>query len=84
MIREHGLDAVHILTPPATHAGLAIQAKEAGCHIFVEKPMAISTADAADVIAAAERTNRQLCFAYMHLQACGRNGLAIDSGARDR
>jgi nucleoside-diphosphate-sugar epimerase/predicted dehydrogenase len=67
MIRELGLEAVHVLTPPATHAGLAIQAMEAGCHVFVEKPMAISTAEAADVIAAAERTNRKLCIGHNYL-----------------
>ncbi len=67
MIRELGLDAVHVLTPPATHAKLAIQAMEAGCHVFVEKPMAISTAEAADVIAAAERTGRKLCIGHNYL-----------------
>ena len=67
MIRELGLDAVHVLTPPATHAKLAIQAMEAGCHVFVEKPMAISTAEAADVIATAERTGRKLCIGHNYL-----------------
>jgi len=36
---------IHVLTPPATHAELALEAMEMGCHVFVEKPMAESTAD---------------------------------------
>ncbi|MEO8010436.1 MAG: Gfo/Idh/MocA family oxidoreductase, partial [Dokdonella sp.] len=32
--------AVHVLTPPATHAALAIEALEMGCGVLVEKPMA--------------------------------------------
>jgi predicted dehydrogenase/nucleoside-diphosphate-sugar epimerase len=36
---------IHILTPPATHAPLALQAMAMGCHVFVEKPMAETVAD---------------------------------------
>jgi predicted dehydrogenase/nucleoside-diphosphate-sugar epimerase len=36
---------IHVLTPPATHAALALEAMEMGCHVFVEKPMAESTVD---------------------------------------
>ncbi|MFQ5651313.1 MAG: Gfo/Idh/MocA family protein [bacterium] len=32
-------DAVHIVTPPPTHATLATQAIRAGCHVYVEKPV---------------------------------------------
>ena len=34
-------DVVHIVTPPATHASLAMAALRAGCHILVEKPFTI-------------------------------------------
>jgi predicted dehydrogenase/nucleoside-diphosphate-sugar epimerase len=36
---------IHVLTPPATHADVAVQAIEMGCHVFVEKPMAETVAD---------------------------------------
>jgi len=36
---------IHILTPPAHHARLALQAMDMGCHVFVEKPMAETVAD---------------------------------------
>src|ERR1700676_271148 len=35
---EEGVDVVHILTPPHTHAALAIAALNNGCHVLVEKP----------------------------------------------
>jgi 2-alkyl-3-oxoalkanoate reductase len=54
------LDAVHILTPPAFHADLAIAAMRRGCHVFVEKPMAETVADCDRMIAAARETGRVL------------------------
>ena len=37
--------AVYILTPPASHAALAMQALDMGCRVLVEKPMADSIAE---------------------------------------
>jgi len=53
-------DVVHVVTPPATHATLAVQLLEAGLHVLVEKPMALTTAEADMMVAAARRTNRYL------------------------
>jgi predicted dehydrogenase/nucleoside-diphosphate-sugar epimerase len=36
---------VHILTPPASHAKLALEALDMGCGVLVEKPMADSVAE---------------------------------------
>lgn len=36
---------IHVLTPPGSHAALAIKAMDMGCHVFVEKPMAETVAD---------------------------------------
>ena len=38
-------EVVHILTPPSTHASLALEAMDMGCHVFVEKPLAETVAD---------------------------------------
>jgi 2-alkyl-3-oxoalkanoate reductase len=35
-------NVIHILTPPASHYSLAMEALDMGCHVFVEKPMAES------------------------------------------
>jgi predicted dehydrogenase len=47
------VDAVYIAVPHHLHAPLTIQAAEAGKHIFVEKPIATTLADADAMIAAA-------------------------------
>lgn len=36
---------VHVLTPPASHASLAMQALDMGCGVLVEKPMADSVSE---------------------------------------
>ncbi|MGA3017609.1 MAG: NAD-dependent epimerase/dehydratase family protein [Bryobacteraceae bacterium] len=38
-------DVIHVLTPPATHAALVLEALDMGCHVLVEKPMAETAAD---------------------------------------
>lgn len=46
MIADAGLDAVHICTPHDLHAPMAVYALKHGVNVIVEKPMAISYADA--------------------------------------
>jgi len=48
-------DAVVITTPTFTHSFLAVTAAEAGKHIFLEKPMALTLAECDAIIAAARR-----------------------------
>ena len=57
-------DIVHVLTPPASHAALCIEAMEAGAHVYVEKPMASTVEECDRMIAAAERTGRRLCVGH--------------------
>jgi predicted dehydrogenase len=47
------VDAVVVATPSATHARLALTALRAGRHVFVEKPMATSTAECESLVDAA-------------------------------
>ncbi len=53
---ESGLDAVMVLTS-GNHAPIAIAAAQAGAHVFVEKPMALSPADGLAMIDAAEKAD---------------------------
>jgi predicted dehydrogenase len=59
-------DAVHILTPPATHASLACTALKAGCHVFVEKPMSLTVQEAGLVVAEAKH-GKILTVGHNHL-----------------
>jgi predicted dehydrogenase len=61
------IDAVYIAVPHHLHASLTIQAAEASKHILVEKPIAITLADAEAMIAAA-RANRVWLSVNFHAQ----------------
>jgi len=41
-----GANVIHVLTPPSSHAKVALAALERGCHVIVEKPVAEDVADA--------------------------------------
>jgi predicted dehydrogenase len=58
------LDAVFVLTS-GSHAPMAIAAAEAGMHVFVEKPMCLSTAEGLEMIDAARRADVRLMVGYM-------------------
>jgi len=48
------IDAVVIATPPSTHASLGLQALAAGKHVLIEKPLAITVAEARSLVEAAD------------------------------
>lgn len=58
------LNAVYVATPNPFHAGHAIAALQAGKHVMVEKPMALTLADCDRMIAAAERNRVKLMVAH--------------------
>ena len=45
LLKREQPTAVHILTHPESHVGLATAALEAGAHVFIEKPITESLAD---------------------------------------
>jgi predicted dehydrogenase len=58
MIERQRPDVIAVCTPPSLHYAQTIAALEAGCHVFLEKPMAENLAQADDIIRASERTRR--------------------------
>ena len=60
MLEKERPDLVHVLTPSGTHAAIALDALEKAPNVLVEKPMALSLADADAMIAKAERLGRRL------------------------
>lgn len=54
------IDVVCVCTPSCFHAKNAIEAMRAGKHVVLEKPMALSTADADEVIRVSQETGRLL------------------------
>ena len=53
-------EAVSVATPTVAHRAATEQALAAGCHVLVEKPMAVTVADCDAMIAAARKANRVL------------------------
>jgi predicted dehydrogenase len=49
VLADPEISSVIVATPAATHAPLARKALEAGKHVMVEKPLALSTADAVEL-----------------------------------
>jgi len=55
MITDARIDCVHILTPPDSHFSLATAALQRGVHVFLEKPMCTSAAEAEQLVQLAQR-----------------------------
>jgi predicted dehydrogenase len=58
-------DAVSINTWPDTHAAYARMALNAGAHIFIEKPLADTVAEAEDIAALAQAKGLKLVIGYI-------------------
>ena len=54
VVEDPRVDVVDITTPNALHAEMAIAAAQAGKHVYCEKPLATTSADAARIVAAVE------------------------------
>lgn len=67
MLDETQPDAVHVLTPPQTHAALTIQALEAGCHVLVEKPLCLTLEEVDSIYAAAQEAERLVSVDHTYL-----------------
>ena len=65
ILADPGIAGVVIAAPAEAHAALAIQALEAGKHVFVEKPLALTVAEAEGVLAAAETAGRILMVGHL-------------------
>ncbi|GAB3801249.1 Gfo/Idh/MocA family oxidoreductase [Humibacter antri] len=57
---EQGVDAVFVTTPDFTHAEIAVQLLRAGVAVYLEKPLAITTDGADDVLRVAYESGSKL------------------------
>jgi predicted dehydrogenase len=58
-------DAVCISTYPDTHEQFALQSLKAGCHVFIEKPLADTVKGAIRVVNAAKKAHKKLVVGYI-------------------
>ncbi|MGD6832427.1 Gfo/Idh/MocA family protein [Sutcliffiella halmapala] len=64
LLQDPSIDVVCICTPSGLHADMAIKAIEAGKHVIVEKPLAMTLEDADRVIAAAKKCKVKATVAF--------------------
>jgi scyllo-inositol 2-dehydrogenase (NADP+) len=64
---KQSLDIIVICTPPFGHHETVIKAAEAGCHILVEKPFAMNSKEADEMIITAQRNKVKLCVSHNFL-----------------
>jgi predicted dehydrogenase len=67
MLRSEKLDLVDICTPPQTHTRLAVEAMRHGCHVLIEKPMALSASDCDQIVRASEEYSVKVCVGHSDL-----------------
>jgi predicted dehydrogenase/nucleoside-diphosphate-sugar epimerase len=60
-------DVAHICTPPAHHVEGTRAALKAGLHVYVEKPFALETAEAAELLALAADRGLHVCAGHQLL-----------------
>jgi predicted dehydrogenase len=75
IIGQSGCDVVDVCLPNFLHAGAVIRAANAGKHVIIEKPLAMTLEEADEMIAVCQQNNRllmyaeELCFAPKYERA---------------
>ena len=66
MLEKEQPDAVNICTPNGVHSQPAIDASSAGCHVIVEKPMAMDPQQCQKMIDAAKKNKKKLSVGFQY------------------
>ncbi len=66
MLEKVKPELVAVATDSGSHAAIALDCIEAGCNLIIEKPIALSLADADAVIRAAEKKNVKVCACHQN------------------
>ncbi|MET0716342.1 MAG: Gfo/Idh/MocA family oxidoreductase [Mycetocola sp.] len=65
VLADPDVDVVSICTPTTSHRDLAVRALNAGKHVLLEKPVALTIADALAISAAASASDRTVMVAHV-------------------
>jgi len=65
MLADPNLDVIDCCLPPSWHAGVAVAASKSGKHVFCEKPIALTPADATRMVQAAKRAGKLLLIGHV-------------------
>jgi predicted dehydrogenase len=64
MLSDERVDVIHMATPPHSHLALTQKAVSAGCHIFIEKPLAPNAIDGRRLIECVEEAGKKMTINY--------------------
>ncbi len=64
MLSKEKLDAVSVCTPNGLHCEPTIAALKAGCHVLVEKPLAMNAKEGQKMVNAAKKAGKELVIAF--------------------
>jgi len=67
LLATEQIDAVHVCSPPSAHFPIARAVLNAGCHAYVEKPFAETSAEARDLVDLAKARDLTLCAGHQLL-----------------
>jgi predicted dehydrogenase len=71
LLRESAPDALAIFTPHLAHYRPAMDALQAGCHVFIEKPLSTNLQEAADIVALARARDLKVGVGHQYRLAPG-------------
>lgn len=66
MLETEGLDVVSVCTPNVLHMPQTLKALAAGCHVLVEKPMAMNAEEGRKMVEAAEKAGKRLMINFSY------------------
>lgn len=75
VLNDESIDAVHLVTPPATHAPLSVKVLNAGKHCACTIPMGMSIQELYDVIEARKKSGKH--YMFMETSVYGREFLYV-------
>ncbi|MCA9120775.1 MAG: Gfo/Idh/MocA family oxidoreductase [Planctomycetaceae bacterium] len=65
LLSDPDIDVVDNCLPPHMHADVSVRALQAGKHVFVEKPMALTAAECNKMVTAAEKAGKQILVGHV-------------------
>ncbi|MBE3043650.1 Gfo/Idh/MocA family oxidoreductase [Candidatus Bathyarchaeota archaeon] len=64
LFSKEKLDLVDICVPPQVHADVAVESAQHGCHVMMEKPMALKTSDCDRMLDASKQQGTKICVIH--------------------
>jgi glucose-fructose oxidoreductase len=83
LLRSGLVDAVYVALPNSLHREYSVRAANAGVHVLCEKPLAVTSAEALEMVRAAEASRVRLMTAYrLHFERASLEALRLVRSGR--